>query len=309
MTLIPVILFTYARPEHLQRTLESLRLNKVPLLYVFSDGPRTATDEPDVAAVRQMLRDIDWCEVILVERETNLGLGRSILRGVSTVLKEYDTVIVFEDDLICVPGTYDYLCTALQYYRNEPKVMSVTGWTHPCTTPSNVSSQPYFDGRAECWTWGTWARAWRGMEYTALELMRACKQRGIDPFRYGADLPAMAKIEIERNIWAVRWLYLHILNQGLCLRPPHSMVEHIGFDARATNTSNGEFWANPPLQVCPPLPAIWPEPVEHPECGRLWQVACGGRPGHPLITRLLNRAVHIFQRVWHLAVTHTRGDV
>ena len=273
--MIPVVLFAYARPDHLRRALDALCANDVPLLYVFSDGPAAPDKEPAVAAVREILRAIDWCEVVLCEREENLGLGRSILTGVSSVLGKHDAVIVFEDDLICVPGTYRYLSAALRRYWDEPRVMSVTGWTHPIVTPSNVIRQPYFDGRAECWIWGTWARAWRGMERDAMTLTRACESQGIDVCRYGADLPAMAEMELRKNIWAVRFLYLHILRGGLCLRPPHSMVEHIGFDERATNAPSGDDLLNPPLKAAPSIPDVWPAAVENPECARLWQRACG----------------------------------
>jgi hypothetical protein len=278
MTPIPIILFAYARPDHLRRTLECLRENHVPMIYAFSDGPRTPDKELAVAQVRSLLRGIDWCQVVLCERETNLGLGRSILTGVTEVLDRHEVVLIFEDDLICVPGTYHYLCAALEHYRDVPGVMSVTGWTHPLITPGDVADQPYFDGRAECWVWGTWARAWHGMEIDAKTIMGQCKGQGIDIYGYGADLVAMANAELRQNIWAVRFLYLHILKKGLCLRPPWSLVEHIGFDALATNAKEGGKWVNPPLLPCPPIPAQWPEPIEHPECCRLHQKACGGRP-------------------------------
>ncbi len=110
---IPVALFAYARPDHLRRTLDSLRANQVPSIYAFSDGPHTPDKQPAVDEVRKTLRTIDWCEVVLVEGQENWGLGRSILAGVTDVLDKRDAVIVFEDDLICVPGTYQYLRAAL----------------------------------------------------------------------------------------------------------------------------------------------------------------------------------------------------
>jgi len=288
--IIPVVLFAYARAHHLQRTLEALRQNHVPLIYAFSDGPKGQDDRKAVTEVRSILRAIDWCDLRLCERETNLGLGRSIMAGVGSVLREQDKIIVFEDDLICVPGTYAYLCAALQHYEDDPRVTSVTGWTHPLVTPSDVGDRFYFDGRAECWVWGTWARAWKGMEKSAKELMEVCKRDGIDVYGYGADLPAMAEVELEQNIWAVRFLYLHILNGGLCLRPPWSMVEHIGFDALATNAADGSSWANPPLKPCPQIPERWPEPIENPGCVRIWQKACGRRPSwHERAHRLMRR--------------------
>ena len=176
-----------------------------------------------------------------------------------------------------MPGTYAYLCAALNHYRSEQKVMSVNGWTHPRVIPNDVGNQPYLDGRADCWVWGTWARAWQGMDQSAMALVEACKVSGIDPYRYGADLIEMAQAEQKRNIWAVRWLYLHMLKGGLSFRPPHSMVEHIGFDEMATNASQPSGWDNPPLMPCPPSPTQWPA-SEHPECVRLWQRANGYRP-------------------------------
>ena len=280
--LIPVVLFAYARPDHLCQTLEGLRANKVPLIYAFSDGPRTPDKEPAVAEVREILRTIDWCEVVLCERDENLGLGHSILAGVSSVLSKHDAIIVFEDDLVCVPGTYQYLSAALHQYWDNRNVMSVTGWTHPSVTPGDVIDQPYFDGRSECLAWGTWARVWRGMEQDAIKLMRACEAGGIDVYRYGADLVEMAEADPEKKIsWDMPFFYSHILHGGLCLRPPHSMVEHIGFDALATNARDGSKWSNPPLKPCPPLPDEWPAPIENPECARLWQMACGTRPSWP----------------------------
>lgn len=89
------------------------------------------------------------------------------------------------------------------------------------------------------------------------------------------DLARQASYEIRKTIWSVRWFYWITYNEGLTLRPPHSMVEHIGFDADATNAFDGSFWRNPPLQKAPEIPDVWPEPEENPECGALWRKACG----------------------------------
>ncbi len=276
---IPIILFTYARPNHLRRTLESFRANNVPLIYIFSDGAKTPDKEPAVKEVRKIIHEIDWCTTIITEREMNLGLGKSILTSVTEVLKKEEIAIVFEDDLICVPGTYDYLCAALEHYRDDTRVMSITGWTHPLVTPKDITDQPYFDAVAESWTWGTWMRAWEGMmQYDALSLMKMCDEKGIDVHQYGAWLPAMADIEKKKNIWGVRFLYWHILNRGLCLRPPWSMVEHIGFDSQGTNAQAAGILAADPLKSCPQIPKKWPDPVEQTECANLWRETLDFRP-------------------------------
>lgn len=274
---IPVVLFAYARPQHLKHTLACLRENQVPLIYAFSDGPKTPEAFKHVSEVRTILREIDWCEVHITERTENLGLGTSILTGVGEMFKKHEMLLVFEDDLICVQGTYQYLCAALGQYKDTPNVLSVTGFNHPLNTPKAITDQPYFDGRADCWVWGSWARAWEGMHEPAEQLVRRCLEKGIDPYRYGSSLPLMAKHELQNNIWAVRLLYLHILKGGLCLRPPYSMVEHIGADIEATNAKT-DPWPTPPLKRAPPIPTKWPAPVEHPDCSRLWQEAEGLGP-------------------------------
>lgn len=275
---IPCVIFAYSRPDELRQTLGSLRENAIPKLYAFSDGPRTSSSEKRVLEVRKILHEIDWCETILVERDVNFGLGRSILEGVSEVLKCNDSAIIFEDDLICVPGTYSYICAALENYRNSPQVMSITGWTHPALTPSDVIEEPYFDGRAECWVWGTWARAWNGMENTAKSLIKMCQKKNIDIYAYGADLVEMARMEQKLNIWAVRFLYWHIFNKGLCLRPPWSMVQNIGFSKYATNTKESSFLTDQEIKKCPSIPQKWPQPKENPECKLLYKKIYGSRP-------------------------------
>jgi hypothetical protein len=69
--IVPVVLFAYSRPEHLLKTLESLQINQVPLIYAFSDGPETADLTPKITAVREILQSIDWAEVALYERQEN----------------------------------------------------------------------------------------------------------------------------------------------------------------------------------------------------------------------------------------------
>lgn len=106
--------------------------------------------------------------------------------------------------------------------------------------------------------------------------MRLAARHGMSPSAYGADLPVQAEYEQRRNIWAVRWLYHHFLHGGLCLRPPWPMVDHIGFDNKATNAATATDWAYDPLRAAPPVPNNWPESREHPACRSLWRRANPG---------------------------------
>jgi hypothetical protein len=303
--MIPVVLFAYLRPDLLRLTLDALKSNHIPYLVVFCDAPSSPALAEEAGQVHQLLDQIDWCDVEIHARETHYGLGRSVVSGITDMLARYEAAIICEDDLVCIPGTYDYMVAALNHYRDVPQVMSVTAWTHPRVTPPDVVDQPYFDGRADCWLWGTWAYAWQGMDQTTAQaLLRQCQAQGQDIYRYGVDLPHAAVHEAQRNIWAVRWLYYHILKGGLCLRPPRSLVEHIGWDERGTNRPGVQRWKNPDALGPPPALANgWPEPVENPWCTILWRQVQGdgsapvARPARKLWFRTIMRRLRRFGRV------------
>lgn len=271
--IIPVVLLAYARPAHLRRVLACLRTERVPVIQAFADGAKGAADADQVAEVRRLLREIDWCEVKLTERPENLGLGRNVLTAVGETARHHEAFVVWEDDLVCVPGTYAWLCAALRHYATDTRVLSVSAWTHPSITPPDVIDVPYFDERAECWVWGGYARSWAGMERDAQEKLTAIRAAGRNPAAHGADLIRMAQMEHRRNIWAVRWLCHHLEVEGLCLRPPWSMVDHIGADELATHAARADRWSHPALRSVPPLPAAWPPAVANPACRDLWQKA------------------------------------
>jgi len=275
---IPVVLFAYRRADLLRRSLASLRANGVPMIYAFSDGPRDASVAADVEAVRAELRAVDWTRIAVIESPVNLGVSEAEQRGITRVLAEHDTVVIVEEDLEFVPGTYAFLCEALARYRDEPRVFGVTAWTHSRVTPPGVT-QPYFTERMCALVWGTWRRAWEGMlDATALERRDECLAKGIDPAKGGRDLVESVIHEQMRGFWDLRF-NLHMLARGgLFLYPAHTMVQHIGYDPRATNTPNVQGWDLEP-SAAPALERIaWPAVEEYPGSTELWRLSVDGPP-------------------------------
>ncbi|MFI5245773.1 MAG: glycosyltransferase family 2 protein [Gemmatimonadales bacterium] len=293
--IVPVVLFAYRRPDLLERTLASLRANEVPLVYAYSDGPRDVSLSADVAEVRRLLRRVDWTRLELVEQPVNVGVAGSELGGISRVLSEHEEVVAVEEDLEFGPGTYAFLCAALERYRDDPRAMGVTAYNHPRVTPPDVVSDPYFCGRMSGLMWGTWRRAWSGVaEHTAAEFAARCAAQGIDVTRYGDDLFESVVHEEEHGMWDLRF-NLHMLAQrGLFLWPARSMVAHTGYEPRATNSPNAAGWEDSPLPA-PPVESIrWPEVREHPGSAELWRRAVNASPP----TSFLGRVRRRLARLW-----------
>ena len=299
MTAPPVALFAYKRADLLARTLAAVRSPSVPVVYAFSDAPKTDADVEGVAAVRRVLAAVDWTQVRVVERATNMGLGRSILDGVSAVLREHDRVVILEDDIEFAPGTYEWLTAALARYEGDTRVMSISAWTHPRVTPPGLGGRAFFSGRASNWGWATWARGWKGMlDETALEKLAIAERGGLARDAYGSDIPAMADVEQARNLWAVRLIAHHFQHRGLALHPGEPYARHIGWDPRATHGTDQAMW-DAPLAAHAVIPERWPEPAEDPRVAALWrraaadEVEAAAAPRRPAarMRRLLRRII------------------
>jgi transposase len=82
----PIALFTYNRPQNLHRNLDCLKNNKINLLYIFSDGPKSEVDKEKIEEVRKIIDQIDWVDKGLHFGEQNRGLPDSE-DNVSTVMR------------------------------------------------------------------------------------------------------------------------------------------------------------------------------------------------------------------------------
>ena len=132
MVLSPILLFTYNRPLHTEKTLEALRgnyLSSESELYVFSDGYKSESDKGDVMRVREIIRSIDgFKKVHIHEQPRNVGLAGNIIEGVTKIVNEFGKVIVLEDDLVTSPYFLTFMNEGLERYENEERVGHIQGF-------------------------------------------------------------------------------------------------------------------------------------------------------------------------------------
>jgi hypothetical protein len=262
----PVAVFAYARRDHLQRTIESLRSNPeaaTTALHVYCDGPRSPADEDRVRAVRDYVRSIDgFSSVRRVFRDRNLGLARSIMSGVSEVLEGSDRVIVVEDDLKLSQHFLRYMNDALTCYRDEESVASVHGYCYPVR---ERLEDTFFLRGADCWGWATWRRAWRDFDSDGAALLRRLQTgRLTRAFDLDGSHPFTAmladQVHGRNDSWAIRWHASCFLAGRLTLYPGRSLVENIGNDASGTHCAATDAYTAPPTST--PVPVRPQPPVE-----------------------------------------------
>lgn len=260
MPLAPILLFVYNRPEHVKRTLAALEQNilaKESELFIYSDAARSPQDEASVAEVRKIIRTAlpFFKQVNIIERETNWGLARSIIDGVTTQINRYERVIVLEDDLIVAPYFLKFMNDALDTYQHEEKV----GHIQACDFTQDASLPDTFLIKwTGSWGWATWKRAWKYFNPDGKALLEELQRRKLTYTfdfngKYGYTRMLRRQTEGKNNSWAIRWNASLFLNDILSLNVGKSLVQNEGFDGSGTNCGGGnlyasQLWMNP-IQV------------------------------------------------------------
>lgn len=259
MPLAPILLFVYNRPEHVKRTLAALEQNilaKESELFIYSDAARSPQDEASVAKVRKIIRTAlpFFKQVNIIERETNWGLARSIIDGVTTQINRYERVIVLEDDLIVAPYFLKFMNDALDTYQHEEKV----GHIQACDFTQDASLPDTFLIKwTGSWGWATWKRAWKYFNPDGKALLEELQRRKLTYTfdfngKYGYTRMLRRQTEGKNNSWAIRWNASLFLNDILSLNVGKSLVQNEGFDGSGTNCGGGNLYAS----------RLWMNPIQ-----------------------------------------------
>ncbi|MEH6636964.1 MAG: hypothetical protein V7700_15685 [Halioglobus sp.] len=248
----PIALFTFNRPEHTHRTLEALALNPEfshSTLYIFCDAARDNSDVEAVKQTRQLIHDWYHPDKQIIERETNWGLAKSIISGVTQIVDKYESIIVLEDDMVTSPHFLRYMNTGLNMYRNDERVISIHGYAYPIDDLPGT----YFIRGASCWGWATWRRGWDLFESDGEKLFQLLKKRKLmHRFNVLGSFPyrrmLLDQIAGRNNSWAVRWYASALINDKLTLHPGTSLIRNIGLDGSGSHCDEYEGFDTEPSQ-------------------------------------------------------------
>lgn len=247
-SLAPVVLFTYNRLSHTQKTIQSLQKNKwaeQTELYIYSDGAKSDKAISSVEEVRAYLKTVQgFKNVRLIEREKNLGLAENIIQGVTDIINKHGKVIVLEDDMLTSPLFLEYMNHSLDLYENDNQVISVHGYTYPV---SGSLPHTFFIKGADCWGWATWQRGWNFFERDGRKLQALLKEKNLENrLNYFGAYPftqmLQDQIDGKNNSWAIRWAASALVNDKLTLYPGKSLVENFGFDSSGTHCGETEVY-------------------------------------------------------------------
>ena len=248
MILAPIALFVYNRPWHMRQTIEALQKNELAEaseLFIFSDGPKSGADKEKVLEAREYIKTITvFKSATLIERERNFGLAQSIITGVTEIINRYGRIIVLEDDMISSPYFLKFMNEALEFYREEEKVVCIHGYIYPIKAKL---PETFFLMGADCWGWATWKRGWDLLEADGKKLLNELKQRHLEKkFDINGAYPYTKMLEDQirgkNNSWSVLWRASAFLKDRLMLHPGRSLIHNIGTDDSGTHRGKSSIF-------------------------------------------------------------------
>lgn len=228
--LAPIGVSTYTRIDHLKQTIEALARNTLAQeseLYVFSDAARPG-DEQKVREVRRYLKGVKgFRSVHIVERVENNRVKNN-RGGMKQLLDRSGKLIWLEEDIVTAPGFLRFMNDAIDFYENDPRVLSICGYAPPL----GVSTKKDFFALGRFCAWGF------GITKDNFDRIKEIPENHlsfIDIRRlamYGDDIYDMVSKEARGQLSAldVRAMYLQYLEEIVTIYPRHSLVQNIGHD-------------------------------------------------------------------------------
>lgn len=241
--LVPIVLFTYKRLDTLQQTVRALAANQLAAqsdLIIYSDGAKKYEDELIIEDIRTYLKTITGFKTVTIyESGINQGLATSIIQGVSAVMVQYHKAIVLEDDLISSTNFLEYMNQALDFYQDNPQILSISGYSP--IIKGLEQNDVYFTQRASSWGWACWEDRWNKIDWQAKSYNEfqtdALAKKKFN--KMGSDMTLMMKRQMNGTInsWAIRFCFHQFQNGLFSVHPSLSKVKNIGFaEKNATNT-------------------------------------------------------------------------
>ena len=247
--LAPIGVSTYSRINHLKQTIEALQKNtlaKESEIYIFSDAPKKG-DKEIVAKVREYIHTIDgFKRVYIFERDTNSRIINN-RGGIRELLDKYGRMIFLEDDIVTAPGFLQFMNDALIFYKNYPKILSVSGHTPNLRYFNDSFCDVYLSKRFHGWGVGFWHDKYNLIkDLPSWSEIKRDQQTIQNLKNMGRDMMSMVHNEADRRIDAldIKACYLCAKYGYTNILPTKTLAKNIGMDNSGVHCSDYNLFFN-----------------------------------------------------------------
>lgn len=236
----------FNRPSPTREVFDKIAAYQPEQLFIAADGPRDAfeDDEQRIRQVRQIVSAVNWdCEVKTLFREKNQGCKKAVSSAIDWFFEHVDEGIILEDDCLPAASFFGYCEQLLDRYRNESKVMMISG-SGSKSESEDVQPSYYFSQFPQIWGWATWKTAWQHYDVTMKSLPADVKSGHLDQVIEDVDVRNfwlgyfIKTYSGQIGTWDYQWVYAILRNNGLVIRPQVNLIENIGMGSDGTHITS-----------------------------------------------------------------------
>jgi len=230
----PVVLLIFNRPDFAVVVFRAIAQARPKRLFVFADGPRTPEEVALCAETRAVIKVDCSCDLTMDVSDVNLGCRERSTSAFDRVFAETESAILLDDDCVPDPTFFRFCEEMLDRYRDDERVMSITGANYLGRWKGGWRSPSYhFSNFGSPWGWASWRRAWEHFDNT----MQAWKHPTTKPWlrevlgndeMYQFQARRFDLVSGDRHSWDVAWLFTKILDAGLTIVPAVNLIRNIG---------------------------------------------------------------------------------
>jgi hypothetical protein len=245
----PVVIFTYNRPDHLAKTIDSLKKNKFfekTNFFIFQD--KLELDNCDINHKYNVLFDKLPKNFLIIKRKKNFGLKKNITLGISEILNKSRRIIVCEDDLIFHKDFIFYMNHNLIKYEKIKKISSISGFSPILESQSNFFANQFCLNLTSSWGWGTWKKYWNSyISWDAKKEKKLFYNNALlqNKFDYDGSQSHTLWLKKDDNkmisSWNIQWEFFNFTKGYLTLYPNINFVENKGFDGSGVNCGSAGY--------------------------------------------------------------------
>jgi hypothetical protein len=237
-----VLIITYQRVEKFSHILDQCIKFGIKKIYIAIDDSSITNPELTKAyettiAKHDLRSDV---KISLWIRETNLGLGVSIITAIDWFFKTEDSGIILEDDLEFTKSSFEFLQKSLEFFRSNKSIFMISGsqFFKNIGPMNGISLGNY----PLVWGWATWKSRWDNFRSAIDNPLEIFPKTNI-PIRVkyfwyeGFHRSLLGKT----NSWAVLLATYVRFNNLYCIYPNQNLISNTGFENFATHTKK-EKW-------------------------------------------------------------------
>lgn len=303
----PVLFLFFNRPDTTLRVFDRIREARPSHLFLACDGARKGKlgEAEAVAALRaRVLESVDWpCEVHQRFLDTNHGCKKAVSGAITWFFENVEEGVVLEDDCLPAATFFEYAAEMLRTYRDDPRVMCVSGDRFAPVDPGAPESYG-FSKYVHIWGWATWRRAWALYEPDISSSWKTEGETVIErTFPDDVDQRWFWREAMSRSAaggidtWDYQWVFCCWRHEGLSCVPATNLVSNIGFGSGATHTADSNSPdANRPVTDLV-FPLVHPAEVRADRASDAWEARNVFGVPVPGVARNLARAVRRWVRL------------